>query len=99
MKTKHLKLPSQRGAARPFRLYNAAKKRFLLWYWYNNRVSAMRGAYWIVKWLDVDTTVEVIDVRTMRLHAQYTRRVNHVEFHHELGQADIHVKLQKGEPE
>lgn len=99
VKRKHLSLTAQRGAARPFRLYNAQKKKFLLWYWYNHRISAMRGAYWIAKWLEPGTTLEVIDIRTMRLHAQYTRRLSHVEFHHEQDQADIHVKFQKGAPE
>ena len=98
-KRKHVPLPAQRGAARPYRLYNAQLKKFLLWYWYTQRISAMRGAYWIAKWLPVGTTLEVIDVRTMRLHAQYTRRLSHVEFHHEQDQADIHIKLQKGAPE
>lgn len=43
----------------------------------------MRAAMWIAKWLEVGNTVEVIDVRSMRLHGAYTRRLNHVEFHGE----------------
>ena len=63
-------------STRPYRIYDATKKRFLLWYWYKLKVQAMRGAYWIVRWLPAGSTLEVIDVRTMKLHASYTHHAN-----------------------
>lgn len=59
---------------RPFRLYHANRKKWFLWRAYKIKYVAMRNAFWICKWLQVGETVEVIDVRTGKLHGSYTLR-------------------------
>lgn len=82
MTTKHLDRDLNNVTPLPFRIYDATKKRFLLYYIYKHKLNAMRSAYWIVRWLDVGTVLEVIDMRTMRLHAGYK--------HHATGQVSIY---------
>lgn len=50
---------------------------------YVHKPHAMRAALWVTKWMEIGTTLAVVDVRSGKLHAQYTRRVNHVEFSNE----------------
>jgi hypothetical protein len=69
-----------RDAVRPFRLHDTKVQRFFAHRYYVHKVHAMRSALWIAKWLEVGNTVEVIDVRTMKLHGAYTRRLQHIEF-------------------
>jgi hypothetical protein len=84
-------------AARPIRLYHAQKRKWFLWYWYANKVAAMRQALWIAKWLEIGETVEVVDVRNGELLGAYTRRVAHVEFHREQRKTAPHeIRLTKG---
>lgn len=71
MITKHLDRDLVRETPLPFRIYDATKRRFLLYYIYKHKLNAMRSAYWIVRWLAVGTVLEVIDMRTMRLHGSY----------------------------
>jgi hypothetical protein len=73
----HPRIPD---AARPFRLHDAKARRFFAHRYYTHKLNAMRAALWIAKWLEIGNTVEVIDVRNMKLHGAYTRRVNHVQF-------------------
>lgn len=70
-------------APRPFRLYDEVKRKWLMYRAYVHKGHAMKAALWVTKWLPIGTTIAVVDVRTAKLHAQYTRRVNHVEFHNE----------------
>lgn len=64
---KHLDRVLVRETPLPFRIHDATKQRFLLYYIYKHKLSAMRSAYWIVRWMDVGTVLEVIDARTMAL--------------------------------
>lgn len=70
-------------APRPFRLYDENKRKWLMYRAYVHKGRAMRAALWVTKWMDIGITIAVVDVRTAKLHAQYTRRVNHVEFANE----------------
>lgn len=78
-------MPFKRGprvpeASRPFRLWNAKKRKFFAFRNYSIKINAMKAALWLTKWMDIGTTIEVVDVRNMALHGQYTRRLKNVEF-------------------
>lgn len=70
-------------APRPFRLHHEQNQKWLMYRAYVHKGHALRSALWVTKWMEIGTTVAVIDVRTGKLHGQYTRRVNHVEFANE----------------
>lgn len=70
-------------APRPYRLYVEQERKWLKYRAYVHKGHAMRGALWMAKWMEIGTTLAIIDVRTGKLHGQYTRRVNHVEFANE----------------
>lgn len=94
MTTKHLDRELVRETPLPFRIYDATKKRFLLYYIYKHKLNAMKAAYWIVRWLEVGTVLEVIDCRTMRLHGAYMVHADgQVSFTHETDvKSGLHVK-------
>jgi hypothetical protein len=70
-------------APRPYRLYDEHKRKWLMYRAYVHKGHALRAALWVTKWMEIGTTIAVVDVRTAKLHGQYTRRVNHVEFANE----------------
>lgn len=74
--SKYLDRKLNRKASMQYHIFDAQKKRFLLYYIYRHKLNAMRSAYWIVRWMPVGTTLEVIDVRTMALHAAYTHHAD-----------------------
>lgn len=94
MTTKHLDRDLIRETPLPFRIYDATKKRFLLYYIYKHKLHAMKAAYWIVRWLEVGSVLEVIDMRTMRLHGSYTMHADgNVSIMSETGVKNgLHVK-------
>lgn len=69
-----------RDAVRPYRFYNASIKKWVAYRYYTHKINAMNQALILCKWMPIDSVLEVVDVRNGRLHGQYHRRVNHVEF-------------------
>lgn len=65
---------------RPYRLWDAVRKRNYRWRNYADAKRAHLGALIEARWAGIGTTVEVYDCRTGRLLGQYTRRVNSIQF-------------------
>lgn len=68
---------------RPFRLWHAKNKAFMPWRCYKYHRNAVIGAFIEAKYAQVGTSIEVLDIRTMKLIGVYTRRVGSVSFHKE----------------
>lgn len=71
----------ERGEAkRPFRLWDAQRRKNMPWRAYGSARNAHNAALLEVRWAALHESIEVYDVRTGRLHGQYTRRVDSVFF-------------------
>lgn len=68
---------------RPFRLWDSKKKAEYRWRYYSNWKRAVNAAFIELKWADIGTVIEVIDIRIGKLIGQYKRTVNSVTFHKE----------------
>lgn len=72
---------TNRGEAkRPFRLWDARKKRQVQWRCYSDAKRAHNAALMETRWANVGDTIEVFDIRTGALLGQYTRKVASVGF-------------------
>ena len=63
---------------RPFRLYDSGAKRYLRWRCYGHELNAHFGALCEAGWAGVGTTVEVVNIESGLLLAQYTRGLNEI---------------------
>lgn len=95
--SKHLDRELNRDTPRPYRIYDATKKRFLLYYTYVHKLNAARAAYWIARWMPVGTVLEVINVRTMALVSVAKIHANGTITFNDVSQLDagLHVKHTK----
>jgi hypothetical protein len=65
---------------RPFRLWDPYKGAYLPWRCYSNKENAHVGAFRQVRWVkSIGHTIEVIDIRTMRVIGSYTLRVGNID--------------------
>lgn len=65
---------------RPYRLWNTATKNWERYHYYAYKQRAMIGALINCKWQKPGTTIEVINVDTNHMLAQYTRTPNSIKF-------------------
>lgn len=73
--------PKERGEAkRPFRLWDATKRKNVPSRNYAESRRAHNAALIEIRWAKVDHSLEVYDVRTHKLLGTYTRKVNSVLF-------------------
>lgn len=75
---KHVKV--DKHTQRPYRLYDAMAKRPLPHYHYLHVQNAQLGALKLMHWIAIGASIEVINVHTGTLVAQYTRKVNTIWF-------------------
>ena len=66
-------------AVRPFRLWNPQNNCYFAHRFYSNERRAIDHAYSILKWdLEIGQSVEVLDMRTAKWLATYTKRVKSI---------------------
>lgn len=66
--------------ARPFRLWDPYKGAYLPWRCYAGNENAHVAAFRQVRWVkNIGHTIEVIDIRTMRVTGSYTLRVGNID--------------------
>ena len=74
-----LELPRIEDASRPFRIWDAKTQNALRYRYYMEEVRAHNSALLLVRWEQVGTVYEVLDVRTGRVFAQYKRGLHGIE--------------------
>lgn len=74
------KFEVNKETVRPFRIYDAKKQEFLPHRCYSDARRASIGALIQVRWADVGSVYEVLDVHKGRLFGQYKRGVNDITF-------------------
>jgi hypothetical protein len=72
--------PRVNGTSRPFRLWDAKAKKHKTGCCYKYERNALNGALLAVKWGKIGDAIEVYDVETGRLLAQYVRKPTTVWF-------------------
>ena len=65
---------------RPFRIWNAKEKEYLRWRCYRYIRNAHLAALVELRWSEQNTTLEVMNNDTGKLHGQYTRLIDSVRF-------------------
>lgn len=65
--------------ARPFRLWDPYKGAYLPWRCYGSNETAHVGAFKQIRWAKLGHTIEVIDIRTMKLTGSYTLRAKNID--------------------
>lgn len=69
-----------RETTRPFRVWDATRKKHLIGKNYSDLHRAHNGALIEARWAKIDQALEVYDVRTGRLLGQYVRKDGGVGF-------------------
>jgi len=72
--------PREKTTVRPFRLWDANKRKCLPSRNYSDLRRCHMGALIEARWAAVGTCIEVFDITKGKLKGQYIRRVNNVEF-------------------
>ena len=65
---------------RPFRIYDSKTKEFLRWRYYSDSRRCHIGALIEIRWAEVGSVYEVIDVSIGRMIGQYKRGVHDIKF-------------------
>lgn len=74
------KLTENKEGTRPFRLWDAQKRKQIAHRYYTFPKRAHIGALIEARWSSVGTCIEVYDARNGHLLGQYTRTLNQIEF-------------------
>jgi len=70
----------QGESLRPFRIWDANKKRNVRWRCYLEVRNAVKGVMDELRWAKPGTAFEVYDIRSGKLHSQYVRREGAIQF-------------------
>lgn len=74
-----LEAPRNKSASRPYRIWDSKAKVAVRYRYYAEEIRAHNAALTLVRWEQVSTTYEVIDIRTGACFAVYKRGLHSVE--------------------
>ena len=66
--------------SRPFRIWDSIRKRDVKYRYYSTEQNALNGALLLIKWVSIQNTLEVYDIRTARWIATYQRKLHSITF-------------------